>query len=345
MSTPIGMSFAVVSGACDGSFGVILKVLKKWEWENVWFMFSITGIALFPAAVALWSVPDLLGVYRQVPTGVLWQTFLFGAGWGVGSVLYGLALNMLGQSLGYTVIVGLIAVGGSLIPMLVTSPDKVGTTGGLIILLSMVVTVIGVACCGRGGKLRDEGLKTNLQLTRRYQHFGLAFLVCVASGLFSCMFNLAFHFGDLISQAAARQIGEASTSFRANAPLWLLVMLGGFLPNLFYCLYLLISKGTWRKYQQPGVGHYWLCGPAMGAIFAADVSLYGIGATMLGKLGTTVAWLAGTAVGILVANFWGVVTGEWKDAPQQARRQMLWGSLILFLSIVVVSYGNYILPE
>jgi hypothetical protein len=39
-----------------------------------------------------------------------------------------------------------------------------------------------------------------------------------------------------------------------------------------------------------------------------------------------------------------VMTGEWKGAPANAMRQMAWGSLILFLSIVLVSCGNYMLP-
>jgi L-rhamnose-H+ transport protein len=345
MATFIGMLFAVISGACDGSFGAMLKIPKKWEWENTWILYSITALALFPIGLAWWAVPDLPGVYRAVSTGTLLQTFLFGVGWGMGSVMFGLGLYMLGQSLAYTVMVGLIAVGGSLIPMLITSPEQVPTTGGLIIILSMAVTVIGVAFCGHGGKLRDDGMQQAAEGVKRYHNFGLAFLVCVGAGVFSCMFNLAFHFAEPISMAAAKQIGEASTSFRANTPIWLLVMLGGLVPNVSYCTYLLVSKGSWRRFAERGVAHYWLTGIAMGVIFAADITFYGIGASSLGKLGTTVAWLIMNAAGILIANFWGVITGEWHGAPKAAQRQMLWGSLILALSIVLVNYGDYVLPE
>lgn len=345
MATFIGMLFAVISGTCDGSFGAMLKIPKKWEWENTWIVYSITALALFPIGLAWWAVPDLSGVYRAVSAGTILRTFFFGAGWGMGSVMFGLGLYMLGQSLAYTVMVGLIAVGGSLIPMLITSPEQVPTTGGIIIILSMAVTVIGVAFCGHGGKLRDDGLQDALQATKRYSNFGLAFLVCVGAGLFSCMFNLAFHFAEPISAAAAKQIGEASTSFRANTPIWLLVMLGGLVPNLGYCTYLLLTKGTWRRFGERGVVHYWLTGIAMGIIFAADITFYGIGAASLGKLGTTVAWLIMNAAGILIANFWGVITGEWRGAPKAATRRMLLGSLVLCLSIVLVNYGDYILPE
>ena len=349
MSTLLGISSAVISGACDGSYGAVMKVTKKWEWENIWMMFSITALGLFPLLLALWAVPDLLGVYREVASPVLWQTFLYGFGWGVGSVFFGLGLYMLGQSFAYTIMMGIIAVGGALIPMLVTNPASALTSGGIIIQVSMVVTIAGVALCGHAGKLRDDGLDENsddasLPGTRRYSSFKTAFLICVGGGIFSCMFNLAFHFAGPIAEAAALQIGEASTSFRANSPIWALAMLGGFLPNFFYCFYLLLRKGTWKQFQQPRTAHYWIWGILMGAIFAAGVTLYGVGASNLGKLGTTVAWLVFIAAGILIANFWGVITGEWKGAPKKAERHMVWGSAILFAAILLVNYGNYLLP-
>ena len=81
----------------------------------------------------------------------------------------------------------------------------------------------------------------------------------------------------------------------------------------------------------------------MGAVFAASITCYGIGAANLGKLVTIVVWLVFVAAGILIADFWGVFTGEWKDAPKKAGRRMLWGSIVLFASIVLVNFGNYIL--
>ena len=344
MSTLIGISSAVISGACDGSYGAVMKITKKWEWENIWMLFSITALALFPTGLALWAVPDLLSVYGEVSVGVVLRTFLFGFGWGIGSVFFGLGLYMLGQSLAYTVMMGIIAVGGALIPMLVTNPASALTAGGVAILLSMLVTVLGVAFCGWAGKVRDDDVANNPQTTKHHHSFKLAFLICLGGGIFSCMFNLAFHFAEPIAKAAATQLGELSTDFRANSPIWALAMLGGFIPNFLYCLYLLVRKGTWRQYQQPRIGHYWLWGIVMGAIFAAGITVYGVGASSLGPLGTTVAWLVFIASGIIVANFWGVITGEWRNASTSAKRHMLWGSMFLFISIMLTSYGNYILP-
>jgi len=344
MSSLIGILFAVASGVCDGSYGVVMKVTKDWAWENIWMMFSITALALFPIFLAIWSVPNLMDVYQAVSVGVLWQTFVFGAGWGVGSVFFGRGLYLLGQSFAYTIMMGIIAIGGALIPMLVTNPATVLTTGGVIILLSMTIMTTGVMMCGKAGKLRDDGLKYNASEKKNYDSFKMAFLICLAGGAFSSMFNLAFHFAGPIATAAALQIGGSSTSFRANSPIWALAMFGGFLPNFLYCLYLLVMKGTWTKFQQTCTWHYWLWGVLMGAIFAAGITLYGVGASNLGKIGTTVAWLVFIASGILTANVWGLISGEWTDAPQIAKQKMMWGSAILFTSILLVNFGNYVLP-
>lgn len=345
MSALIGIGSAVLSGACDGSYGVVMKVTKRWEWENIWLLFSITALGVFPLALALWSMPDLMGVYREASAATIWQTALFGVGWGIGSVCFGLGLYLLGQSIAYTVMMGVIAVVGALVPLLATNPRIVLTEGGLLILLSMIVMIAGVVYCGFAGKLRDDTTAvTAVGQVNDQKNFVFAFLVCLAGGLFSSMFNLAFHYGRPIAEVAAKQLGESSSSFRANSPIWALAMLGGFIPNLLYCLYLLSRKGTWSRFCQPLAGGYWLWAIVMGALFAAGITCYGVGAANLGKLGTTVAWLVYVSSGILVANLWGICCGEWTGAPVESIRRMKWGSILLLISIGLVSYGNHLLP-
>jgi L-rhamnose-H+ transport protein len=345
MSALIGVGSAVLSGACDGSYGVVMKITKKWEWENIWLLFSISALGVFPLILALWCIPDLMSVYRESPTAAIWATALFGTGWGIGSVCFGLGLYLLGQSIAYTVMMGIIAVGGALAPMLATNSATALTSGGLLILMSMVVMIAGVAFCGFAGKLRDESAAaTSVDPVSGKNNFAFAFLVCLAGGVFSSMFNLAFHYGSPIAVVAAKQLGESSSSFRANSPIWALAMLGGFVPNLLYCVYLLNRRGTWAKFRQSQIGVYWFWAIVMGALFAAGITCYGVGASNLGRLGTTVAWLVFVSTGILVANVWGVVCGEWTGAPTKAIRRMRWGSTLLLISIGLVSYGNHLLP-
>ncbi len=134
MNHLIGMLSAVLSGVLNGSFAVPMKRNVKWEWENTWFLYAVSAMILYPGLIVLLTYPELWGIYRDTPDRILWQTFLLGAGLGIGSLTFGLGLHLLGFSLGYTIIMGIIAVAGSLVPMCVHNPRMLGSGPGLVIL-------------------------------------------------------------------------------------------------------------------------------------------------------------------------------------------------------------------
>jgi len=39
---------------------------------------------------------------------------------------------------------------------------------------------------------------------------------------------------------------------------------------------------------------------------------------------------------VLVANFWGLATGEWKQAPGRARRYLAAGIVVLVAALIVI---------
>lgn len=343
MSTFIGIIAAVISGVLNGSFAVPMKFTVKWEWENVWLMWAVWALVIFPLVIALWTVPGLLDIYHDTPGGVLIRTFLFGLGWGLGSVTFGLGLYMVGLSLGYTIIMGIIAVTGSLVPMLVHNPASLLTAGGMVIILAMLVTVGGVTLCGAAGILRDRAVQENRAEQNKPRKFKLGFLLCMVSGILSSMLNLAFDFGQPIAEVARAHLGQLSTTFRANNAIWLLVLLGGFIPNFLYCVYLLLRKGSWKKYSGSGTGLYWFWAFLMGAVWISCIVLYGAGASSLGKLGTTVGWLILMAVTVLIGNLWGVITGEWGQAPRKAQQRMVQGLSLLIGAVMMVGLGKLLL--
>ena len=74
----------------------------------------------------------------------------------------------------------------------------------------------------------------------------------------------------------------------------------------------------------------------------SGVALYGAGASCLGKLGATVAWIILMSTTVFVGNLWGVLAGEWKNTPRKAHRPMIQGLVLLIIAILLVSLGNYI---
>jgi L-rhamnose-H+ transport protein len=343
LSEFIGILAAVVSGILNGSFAAPMKLNKKWEWENTWILYAVSALIIFPFILIWITVPDLLLIYQNVQNSVLIRTFLFGLGWGVGSLLFGLGLYLVGLSLGYTIIMGLIAVTGALVPMMVHYPESLFTAGGGVIVLAMFVTAAGVTLCGLAGMIRDKNQQENKNNKEKRINFKLGFLICLASGMFSAMLNLAFSFGAPIAEAAIRHMGEFSTAFKANNAIWFLALIGGSIPFLIYCGWLLLSKQSYKKYIEPGTGLYWLWSFLMGTMWISCIVLYGIGASQLGKLGTTIGWLILMAVTVLVGNLWGILSGEWKGSPAKARLRMGQGLSLLIGSVLLVGVGKILL--
>jgi L-rhamnose-H+ transport protein len=79
----------------------------------------------------------------------------------------------------------------------------------------------------------------------------------------------------------------------------------------------------------------------MGFLWFLSITLYGVGASNLGKLGTTIGWLILMACTVIVGNLWGWLTGEWENAPQKAQQKMKVGLLLLFLSVVMVAVARF----
>jgi L-rhamnose-H+ transport protein len=335
-----GLILAVFSGFLNGSYGLGLKCTGKWQWENIWMLFSVSGLLVLPIVVAFALLPDLGLIYQQVSFGVIAKTFLFGMGWGIGSVCFGVALSLVGLSLGYTIMMGLIAITGSLIPILIHQPQNLLKPGGLVILGSMLVTVLGVICCGRAGAMREKENHPSGNSDKRQSGFGLGLLICLVAGICSSMLNLSFDFGAPLAQAAKAHLGESLSDYRAGNTIWLLALTGGFIPNALYCAYLLFKKRTAQLFKVPGTGIYWFYALIMGAVLIGSIQCYGVAAWKLGEIGTTVGWLIFMTVAVLTGNFWGWITGEWKMAPVPAKRMMVVGSILLIVAIFIVNLGN-----
>ena len=78
----------------------------------------------------------------------------------------------------------------------------------------------------------------------------------------------------------------------------------------------------------------------MGVLWMAGMALYGIGANRLGRLGSSLGWAILMSSMVLVANALGVLTGEWRQAPTGARRQLAAGLILLLAAITGLGYAN-----
>jgi len=337
----IGLSLTIISGLMVGSFSLPMKKTVWWAWENTWLVWALSALLILPLAFAFMSVPNLLSVYSRVPAGILLMVWLFGLGWGLGAVLFGQGIALIGMSLAFAISIGLTTVVGALIPML-RSPAQFLTASGRAVAAGIGLMVLGVVLCARAGGMKEARLKMRAgegcavnSVSKASFTKGLLF--CTLSGFFNAMLNFAFAFGGQISDSAA----EAGASSGALAdPIWALALFGGFVTNLFYCVFLLFKNRTWRKYCESGTVSHWPLAVLMGALWFFSLFVYGRGALLMGPLGASTGWAIYMGLCVLVSNCWGIFSGEWKEGKGAPMRVLITGQILLLAAIVFIGIGH-----
>src|SRR2546430_14410530 len=189
----IGLAAVVFAGVLQGLFAVPMKYARRWNYEHIWLIYSLAGMVVLPWMLTIATVPHLGEVYSLTPMPVLVRIASFGLCWGIGSALAGLGMNLLGIGLGMAIILGLSASLGSLIPLLILSPQQLHTPQGRTYLVGTVIMLAGIAVCARAGMLRDAA--PNPGASAPYRSFFSGFFVCCPSGPVSSRFNFFLPIG------------------------------------------------------------------------------------------------------------------------------------------------------
>jgi len=330
----IGLAMALVAGAMAGNCMLPSKYVHRWSWENMWLVFSLVSLVVLPWALALLTVPHLGKLYAGLPARQFLVPFLLGAGWGIAQVLFGLSIARLGLALGYAIIVGLGAMLGTLVPLVLQQRSLLGTGRGVLILCGIAVMVLGIVVAGIAGRQREAGTqKPAVALDR--SGYGAAVLLAVICGLMAPMINYSLAFGQDIANAAIRLGTSASNAAYA---VWPVGLAGGLLPNLAYSIYLLNRNQTWFKFREMRPDFFW--STLMAVLWMGAIAVYGMSAAFLGALGTSVGWALFQIFMIMSANLSGVITHEWSGTPLSVRGLLAMGLGLLAVATVMMSLGN-----
>ena len=319
----------VVAGVMNGSFTLPMKYTREWAWENTWLIWTIWALVIFPPVITLVTVPHLRGVYSSVAPAIIITVAACGAGWGISQVFFGLAVDSIGIALAFSVILGISAAVGALVPLFQSQPE---TRREILVLAGVALVVIGVGICAVAGRRREAALGRALDPNKAFVTRGL--LYCAISGVGSALVGIGLWLGAPIG-VAAEHLG-ASITWSPNA-IWLPLMLAGGVPNLIYCLYLIGKNHNADRFARPATGSYFILAGIMGIFWFGSTLMYGIAVR---PLGTAVAWPIFMSLIVIVASIWGVLTGEWKGAGKRPLQIMYGGVAVLILAIIVLSRAS-----
>jgi L-rhamnose-proton symport protein RhaT len=321
-----GLLLVLCGGMMEGSFSLPLKYARTWNWENLWGAGSLAALVLVPWPLALATVPHLGRVYGDSDPLSLALSILFGAGWGIGGIFFGLGVSAVGISLGTSLIMGLVAIGGSIIPLLMQSPGQLFEATGLVLMAGVGVMIAGVSVCAWAGQMKTSSVVQAGSFAK-----GLSF--CILAGVLSPLVNFAIIFGKNIAGSAMRQGAEPASATNA---IWALVFSTNYLVNICYCLYRLKANRSFNLFTKTSGPRDLLGALFLGLVWAVGIVVYGSGAARLGHFGAFLGFPIMLMTSVLTGNLLGILSGEWRATGLKPRLTMTAGVTLLLIAIAVL---------
>jgi L-rhamnose-H+ transport protein len=330
-----GFVFVIIAGILAGSFYLPSTFTRKWEWEHTWLIYSFSAMFIFNWIFVFLFIPEIITVCELVPLKDIIVLIVFGSLWGIGAVLFGIAMDKVGMALAYPIVLGTVSSLGALIPLVVFFPSTLFSLKGLILFMGTVVTVIGIIMCSMAFNLKNPLVKS--QKTSQTGSLTAKLTIAIMAGVMSSLLNVGFSYGTSLV-VEAQKLGIPKV-FASNAA-WAIILTSGGIPNVFYCLYLIIRRSTINYFWGTGtIRNTCLC-LLMGLIWCGGIYFYGIGSFTMGSWGIVVGWIIFMSINIIVGNLWGIWRGEWKVASQQARALLNYGLIVILIAVIIVAMSS-----
>ena len=339
MNTLLGLIIIAIGSFGQSSSYVPINKVKEWSWENFWLTQGVFAWLVFPFLGALLGVPAGGSLIDLWSAGGAWGSIIYGVLWGVGGLTFGLSMRYLGVALGQSIALGTCAAFGTLFPALFAG-DNLFAGEGLLLLIGVCITLMGIAIIGYAGSLRSKNM-TDEEKRAAVKDFALTkgLLVALLAGVMSACFALGLDAGAPIKDKA---LANGVDPLFAGLPIIFLVTVGGFITNAIYCIQQNVKNKTGKEYLSVSgkqlttnllfcalAGILWYSqffGLEMGKSFLVDNPLL-----------LAFSWSILMSLNVTFSNVWGIILKEWKGVSRGTITTLILGLLVLISSIIIVA--------
>ncbi|MBE0652275.1 MAG: hypothetical protein IH594_00665 [Bacteroidales bacterium] len=334
-----GILTAGLGGTAAGTLGWPMKLMKRFQFEQIWLPGMLFGLLLIPWTITFGFCPNAGSALGSVDSWVFVKANIFSLAWGIGNVLLGISLVRIGSSLSFAILSGIGIPLGVIIPMIFKgsgvfeqAPDLFSLTG-TIILLATVLMLVGVVFVTLAGFGRDKMHRTK---DNKSGGFRGGLIMCIVSGI--CSVGPAFAF--VYSQAPIREamINQGAGEWPASIAVWASSMFLGVMVNVLYPVFLMTKKKTWHvlKENPKEIGLSLIVGFNLFLAFG----LWGLGMLLLGPLGASLGFGLYFAFQILGAQALGWISGEWRGITGKPIKYMILAVIILVCAAAIMAYAG-----
>jgi L-rhamnose-H+ transport protein len=322
-----------------GSFYAPIERVEKWAWETTWAVAGVFSWILLPISVSLMLLPSFHNFFAMAGTSLILRVAAFGAMWGVGNVTYGLTMRHLGMSLGIGVAIGVTLIVGTLIPPIMHGQATAlfTTTSGLLTMSGVLAAVIGVGIVSWSGHLKEIQLKGHLEEF----NVGLGLLLAVICGIFSSGMSFAI---DAAQPMQAVAISQGVSPRYSAMPSYVIIMGGGALVNMAYCLIRLAVLPRLSLREDLNQPRHVLAKNAMlatagGVMWYLQFFFYAWGAANIPQHLSYVNWMLHMSIYVLCGAVVGLALGEWAGVSSRPFRLLWTGVAVIIAATNLVGLG------
>jgi L-rhamnose-H+ transport protein len=257
-----------------------------------------------------------------------------------------MSFAFIGLSLAYALNYGAQIATTWLVPMLTDDRRLIFTPFGYTMFGGIALCLLGVIACGKAAMLKERHLRASAveaidpgKAAAKKPRMGIGVIVAVASGVLCACYGVAASYGGGVSQAAA---AVGNSALGAAWAVMSVIVWGGAISSLAYCAGLLTRNGTWGHFRKGGAGLAVGLALVMALLHDGAIFLFGLGYGKLGAWSLPIGYPVFMCFAIIVGNFHGFRTGEWREAGQKSIRWILAGIIILIAGVCVLGLAHAI---
>ncbi|WMY74631.1 L-rhamnose/proton symporter RhaT [Buttiauxella selenatireducens] len=335
----MGIVWHLVGAASAACFYAPFKKAQRWSWETMWAVGGFVSWIILPWLVSYLLLPDFWAYYGSFNISTLLPVFLFGAMWGIGNINYGLTMRYLGMSMGIGIAIGITLIVGTLMTPIIAGKFDVliGTPGGRMTLLGVLVALVGVAIVTRAGQLKER------QMGIKAEEFNLkkGLILAVMCGIFSAGMSFAMD--------AAKPMHEAAAALGVDPlyvalPSYVIIMGGGAVINLGYCFIRLakmqnLSIKADFSLARPLIISNVLFAALAGLMWYLQFFFYAWGHARIPAQYDYMSWMLHMSFYVLCGGLVGLIMKEWKSAGTRPVGVLSVGCVVIIIAANIVGLG------
>ncbi len=336
-----GVALSILAGLLNGSFATPTKYARAWRWENIWSVWAVWAMLILPWALVFATIPHAVAFFEQTPPHQWSLLILFGIGFGLAQIFFGLGIAAVGIALNFAIAIGISTAFGSLVPFISQHSDKIFTREGLFFFVGIGLVLAGIVISAVAGREKEKQLRRNTtaatEAHEKRMSFAAGLTLCILAGLGSPLGNFGAAF---CTPTVERAVQVGASPINKYNVIWAPLYTASLVPYLIYCIYLWRKNRSFRVFAAPGSTLNWVFGFIMAALWMGSSAIYGVAMARIGDMGPVLGWPLFMSVIIVTSSGWGFLTGEWRGAGSKAVRAMLVAIGLLVLGFCTLAYSG-----